>query len=390
MARSRLAVVAVMLLVVVSTGGVAASAPAQTVAPTERQGLQNDTASLGPGQSAALQAENCSFPVEVTDATGETVTIEEEPDRVVALGASVAQTMWAIDAEETVVGLPTGYTTAYLNGSQNRTNVLGANMNPIVENIVDLEPDVVLAANIIDEDDVETLRDNGFTVVHFEEASSITDVADKTRLTGQLVGACEGAATVADAMNATVEEVRASATDGENPTVYYAMGGGWTAGPDTFIGDVIATAGGDNVAAAADIRTYGEISEEVITNEQPDWIVVPEGRELPKSPAINATTAVRNDQIVRVNANFISQPGPRVTEPLQELSAAFNPDGASATQTVTETERDAVTTESDGGATDAPTTEAPTTDSGSGFGPGFGPVAALLALLASGLLARRR
>ncbi|MCU4718489.1 PGF-CTERM-anchored ABC transporter substrate-binding protein [Halapricum hydrolyticum] len=389
MTRSRIAVVATVLLLVVSTGAVAADAPAQSVAATEAQALQTHSGSLDPGQTAASQTESCSFPVEVTDATGQTVTIEEEPERVVAIGASVAQTMWAIDAEEKVVGLPTGYTTAYLNGSQNRTNVLGTNMNPIVENIVDLDPDVVLAANIISEDDVQTLRENGLTVVYFEGASSIVDVTAKTRLTGQLVGACAEAAAVSDEMNATVQEVRASAADGENPTVYYAMGGGWTAGPDTFIGDVIATAGGDNIAAAADIPTYGEISEEVIAAEDPDWIVMPEGGELRDSAAIEATTAVQNDQIIRVNANFISQPGPRVTGPLVTLSEAFNPDSSAATPTET-TEDEETTTESDDTTAGVTTTDQPTTEAGDGFGPGFGPVAALLALAASGLLAHRR
>ena len=193
MTRSRFAVVAAVLLLAVSTGAIAASSSAQPVTSMETKALHPHSGSLEPGQAAALQAqsENCSFPVEVTDATGETVTVGEEPERVVALGASVAQTMWAIDAKAKVVGLPTGYTTAYLNGSQNRTNVLGAEQKAIVENIIDLEPDVVLAANIIDDEDVETLRDNGLTVVHFERANSIEDVTAKTRLTGALVGACD-------------------------------------------------------------------------------------------------------------------------------------------------------------------------------------------------------
>lgn len=366
MIRSRHAVVAAALLLVVSTGAVGAVAPTQSVESTDRVPTHGAsiTSGIESGQALHAQQSGCSFPVEVTDATGETVTIEDEPDSVVALGASVAQTMWAIDAESKVVGLPTGYTTAYLNDSQNRTNVLGTSMNPIVENIVRLDPDVVLAANIIDEDDVETLRENGLTVVYFEEANSLDDVVKKTRLTGELVGSCEDANAVVDEMESTIESVRENANGSENPSVYYAMGGGYTAGPDTFIGDVIATAGGDNVATAANIQTYGEISEEVIAQQNPDWIVMPDGRQLRQSAAINATTAVQKDQIIRVNANFISQPGPRVTEPLGTLSAAFNPGNE--------------------------TTATPeTTAGGDGSGPGFGPVAALVALVSAGLLARR-
>ncbi|MEF8975214.1 MAG: PGF-CTERM-anchored ABC transporter substrate-binding protein [Halapricum sp.] len=389
MTRSKLAIVLTALIVVVSSGAVAAGGVATG---------SHDAVAQFDGEAAAQTGStvDCSYPVEVTDATGETVTIEEEPERVVALGASTAQTMWSIGAQEKVVGMPVDYTTAYLNGSENRTNVIGSNLQPITENVIGLEPDLVLAANIIDNESVENLRSQGLTVVRFEGASSTADVTAKTRLTGRLVGACEAAIEVSDTTNATVERI-AEATEGsENPSVYYAMGGGYTAGPDTFIGDVIATAGGDNIATAADISEYDVISEEIIAAEDPEWIVMPEGRSLRQSEAINSTTAVENDQIVTVNANYMSQPGPRVTQPLTQLAETFHPEITEEASTETDSDETATgTVETTADATDTATetdtnaTGPETTDTGNGFGPGFGPVAALVALMAGSLLFRR-
>lgn len=404
MTRSTFAVFTAVLIVLVASGG-AAAGPQPAVAQTD-------------------ETVDCTYPVTVTDATGQAVTVEDEPESVVALAPSAAQVLWAVGAREKVVGMPVGYTTAYLNGSANRTNVLNQELQPVIETVVDLEPDLVLAPNVISEDTVGTLREKGLTVVRLEKADSIDDVTAKTRLIGRLVGSYDRAAKVSARTEATVNAI-ANATGGEsNPTVYYAMGGGYTAGPDTFIGDVLAAAGAENVAAAANVSGYGVISEEVVATEDPDWIVTTGPGLLRKSAAINSTTAVKQDQIVRVNGNFISQPGPYVTRPLTTLAGTFHPETAGSLSidpgSVSVPSCAAVsdgTTGTSGGTTAAdggPTTDATTASDGSltvtitddanvtgpdsattettsqGNAPGFGTVAALVALAASALLARRR
>jgi len=351
MRRSGLAVV--VLAVVLASGGLA-------------------TGSV-PADVQDSQTAECSYPIEVTDATGETVTIEDRPERIVAVAPSAAQTAWAIGAQDRVVGMPTGYTTAYLNGTENKTNVLNSELRPDTEKVVGQEPDLVLAGNINTNQSVQNMRDADLTVVKFETASSMEDVLAKTRLTGRLLGNCDEATQVNTAMNETIEQVRAEARDGDEPTVYYAMGGGYTAGPNTFIGDVLSTAGGENIATEADIANYGQISQEVIVAENPDWIVTTNPQNIRWSEAINSTTAVKEDQIVTVNGNYMSQPGPRITQPLQKLSDAFNPDESNRTMTGTDTQE---TTDSE--------------NTGSGFGPGFGVAGALLALASAGLVSRRR
>lgn len=390
MTRTRLAVLAVLLVVVGATGGVAGSTPVVSAAETT----------------------DCTFPLSGTDATGANVTVAEEPDSVVALAPSGAQVLWAVGAQQKVVGMPMSYT-EYLEGSRNRTEVLTESFQPDIETVVSLEPDLVLAPNVVVNETVENLRSKGLTVFRFAQADSIADVTEKTRLTGRLVGHYEQAATVSQTTTATVNAIRQATTNRTDPSVYYALGGGYTAGASTFIGDVIDAAGGDNIADAANISTYGVISEEVVAAENPEWIVMPGERQLRKSAAINATTAVQEGNILRVDANFISQPGPRVTQPLTTMAGTFHPEtagdlavdpnsvsvpscasdmGMSDNETTTEndsmTDGDEMTqtvqiTTATMNDTDGDTTTA------TGDGPGFGVVAALVALVAAALLARR-
>jgi iron complex transport system substrate-binding protein len=325
---------------------------------------------------------DCTYPIEVTDATGVTVNVTEEPERVVTLAPSASQVMWEIGAQEKVVGMPVRYYTEYLNGSTEKTNVVGQKGQPQIETIVGLEPDLVLAPNIISEDAVEKLRNANITVYRFSQAASVADVVEKTRLTGRLVGEYETAREVSARTQATLDAYRNATAGQKRPTVLYALGGGYTAGTETFIGDVIDAAGGENIAGAANISGYKPISKEVIVAENPDWIVVPAGGSVPSGPEINSTTAIKEDQILRVNRNFMNQPGPRVTQPLVTMATAFHPD---ATADVSVDPAIDSTPVCDANAVSGTATETTTTT-----GPGFGVIAAIVALVSAGVVGRRR
>ncbi|WP_181684889.1 PGF-CTERM-anchored ABC transporter substrate-binding protein [Halorhabdus salina] len=373
---------------------------------------------LGPAAGQATGSEttvNCTYPIEVTDATGATVSVAQEPEDVVVLAPSAAQVMWEIGAQDKVVGMPVRYYTEYLNGSTEKENVVGQKGQPETETIVGLDPDLVLAPNIISEDAVEKLRNADITVYRFAQAASVADVVEKTQLTGRLVGEYETAREVSARTQATLDAYRNATADEEQPKVLYALGGGYTAGSQTFIGDVIEAAGGENVASAANISGYDVISNEVIVDEDPDWIVVPSGGSVPSGPEINQTTAIQEDQVLQVNRNYMNQAGPRVTQPLQQMATAFHSDATAdvtvdpasvsasvcdanavtttATETTTATATDTATdtTTIDGNVTfqsnqTMGTTTEPTTTSG----PGFGVIGAITALVSAGVVARRR
>ncbi len=353
------------------------------------------------------QPVQCSFPVSATDASGVEVVIEDEPQRVVVLQPSAAQTMWEIGAEQKVVGMPVNQYTAYLNGSTERTDVAGEQSTVLQSRVVDLEPDLVLAPNVTSPETVESLREAGVTVFHFEEAESLEDIYEKTELTGRLVGAFGGAADRTAETRATVDAIESAVEGRESPTVYYALGGGYTAGSETFIHELITAAGGKNVAAG-EFSGYQVLSQEVLAQTDPDWIVTPGDIQPPRNDAINGTTAVQADQILPVDDNYMNQAGPRSVTPLRRMAAAFHPDAdvagavenveppapsqcASAVETpdptVTPTQSETATTGTPGAtAPDTPTT----TPGSSGPGFGVGTVGLLLVLGCAGVLVARR
>ena len=118
---------------------------------------------------------------------------------VVTLGPAAAQTMVEIGAGANVVGA-TQYAN-YLDGSDGWANVSGSGRAFVsVERVGAQQPDLVLAENIVSDDPVEQLRNAGITVYKFQSASSMDAVLEKVEVTGQLVGACEGASETVDWM----------------------------------------------------------------------------------------------------------------------------------------------------------------------------------------------
>ncbi|WP_193310113.1 PGF-CTERM-anchored ABC transporter substrate-binding protein [Halorubrum halophilum] len=354
-------VVAMALLVTAAlVGGVAG--PAAGAQPTIET-PPTASAADGPAVAQADGADTCEFPVELTDATGTTITLDERPERVTTINPSAAQTMWELGAEDRVVGV-TQYA-FYLDGAEARQNV-SAGFGASVERVVATDPDLVLAPNA-SAGDVAPLREQGLTVYHFKSATSIDDIAEKTETIGRLVGACERAAATNEEMYDAVAEAENRTADLDRPAALYPLGDGYVAAGNTFIDEIMRVGGTENVAAAEG-DGYPQLSNEVILQTDPELLIVtdPEAPILDEEPYAS-TTAGREGNYVVLNVNYLNQPAPRsVIESAETLSVAVE-----ELQTA-----DAGATESEG-------------DSQS-QAPGFGVVAALIAALAAALVARRQ
>jgi putative ABC transporter PGF-CTERM-modified substrate-binding protein len=291
-------------------------------------------ATLGsPGVGTAAADGECPFPITRTDATGTDVTISEDPDEVVTLNPSAAQTMYEIDAWDDVVGVSTY--ADYLPGADERTTVGAGNDDATVERTVALDPDLVLAPNIIRDSTVEQFRRAGLTVYKFESAATLDDVVEKTRLTGELVGSCDGADERADTMERRIGIVEDAVADVARPRVLYEFFG-VTVEEGAFIHDIIETAGGNNVAADyAELNNgtlgggYFYINSEAVVDADPEWVLLSSDEydtaTVPSEAAYEGTTAAEEGNAVLLDADLVSQPAPRSVDVVLRLVRIFHP-----------------------------------------------------------------
>ncbi|WP_312908986.1 PGF-CTERM-anchored ABC transporter substrate-binding protein [Natronosalvus caseinilyticus] len=305
---------AVLIAVLVVIGGFAPMAVAGS-----------STGSVPTAQSTS----DCEYPLTVTDATGTEVTLEEPPERIVALQPSDTKIVYGIGAEDRLVGMPINeYTASHDPGD--RTDIsIPDELHIDVETVIDLEPDIVLAADVTLEEDVEQLRDAGITVYHFKTATSLDDVRDITTRTGELTGECGGAEERIDWMDERLEVIETALEGEDRPLAFWSLGFGYTAGANTFQDEVLTTAGVDNLAAEVGLEGWPEISDEVVVEEDPDWIIYgvnEEGEDPALSEGAMQTTAYENDQLVAVDANTINQPAPDVVYAIETIVEAVHPE----------------------------------------------------------------
>ncbi|GAA0554293.1 PGF-CTERM-anchored ABC transporter substrate-binding protein [Halorubrum ejinorense] len=402
--RNSFAIAMAVLVTTALLGGVAGPAAGaqptiSTDAPTAGAGpAVGAVDATGTGVGPAQTDDACGFPVEVTDATGTTVTLDESPDRITTINPSAAQTLWELGEQDRVVGV--SQFASYLDGAGERANV-SAEFGASVERVVDTEPDLVLAPNS-SAADVEPLREQGLTVYHFPAATSIDDIAEKTETIGRLVGACDAAAETNEEMYDAVEDAENRTAGLDRPAALYPLGGGYVAANNTFIDAIMTVGGTDNVAA--EYEAYPQLSDEVILETNPELVLVTDSEAsiLDQEPYASTTAGTEGNYVV-MNVNYLNQPAPRsVIESSETLSTAvvaFQSEESESTDGSGDDADDGSSSDGDDGSSedtaDGDSSEDDSmnsTDESGGTGdeaPGFGVVAAALALIATGLLARR-
>ncbi|OYR55533.1 hypothetical protein DJ73_02205 [Halorubrum sp. Ea1] len=290
-------------------------------------------------------SDTCGFPLNVTDATGTEITLDERPDRITTTNPSAAQTLWEIGAQERVVGVT--QFAGYLNGTDNKTSV-SAEFGVSVEKVVATDPDLVLAPNA-SAGQVADLRAQNLTVYHFPAATDVEDIAAKTERTGRLVGNCGEATEINEEMNQTVDNVENQTADLDRPDALYPLGSGFVAADKTFINEIMKIGGTNNVAATEG-DGYPQLSDEVILQTNPELMIVTDSEAsiLEQQPYASTSAGMNNNYVV-LNVNYLNQPAPRsVIESTETLAS-----GVEDLQSADETDGGSETDGSDGSSSDS-------------------------------------
>jgi iron complex transport system substrate-binding protein len=281
------------------------------------------------GESAPPQASPetpspvSAFPLTITDDDGVEVTIPEEPQRIVTFAPSMTEIVFSLGIGDRLVGV-SGPFDDYPAAAKDIEEVGGAGdfgVDPTIERVVSLEPDLFLTIPGGDQWK-QRLRDLDIPVVTLH-ADTLEDLAEDIRLIGSLTGAEEKAEATAGDIEEGITNAMSSA---DQHTcffeVYYPPL--TTIGPNTFIFDVLTTAG--CVPVTADATTdYPEWSVEELLADDPEiYIVTPESaksvRAIANRPGFGQLQAVRDGHVLLIDGDLLTRAGPRVIEALSKVT----------------------------------------------------------------------
>lgn len=269
------------------------------------------------------------------DDMGNTIELEGYPQAIVSISASTTEILFAIGAGGQVVGRDEY--SLYPEEALNVTSI-GAMWEELpAEAILALEPDLVVAAQIISEDQVLALRDLGLNVYWQANPTTYEELWDNLRDFARLTGNEVETETLIADMEARVKTVQEKvATVTEHPSVFYELdatdpSNPWTTGSGTFIDYIITEAGGTNAASALE-GEYAQISSEQLIAVNPDIILLADApygttpESVAERPGWNVITAVGKNALYPIDPNMMSVPGPRLVDALEETARLLHPE----------------------------------------------------------------
>jgi iron complex transport system substrate-binding protein len=245
--------------------------------------------------------------------------------RIVSLAPNMTEIVCAIGAGDLLVGRTSACN--YPPQVVSKVPVVADFGAPVFESLIKARPTLVLEVDLQNEIISRRLDELGFKRLRVP-CRTLSDIPVAIKSVGIMLHRESDANTLADSLNASIEELRRGTPRTNRPKVFVEI---WnnplmTAGSKSFISELITIAGGENLGDRI-ARQYFEVASEWVISHNPDVIICltktgwRSARNLVmKRPGWQQIQAVRSGRVYdNLNNDVVSRPGPRVVEAINEL-----------------------------------------------------------------------
>jgi len=214
--------------------------------------------------------------ITVIDSTGRSVSVNVPVQKVVSLGTGVAEYLYALDGEKSLVGRDSY---SHFPPALEEVPIAGkSSYSPDLELIISLHPDLVIADTMLSDDDLKELENAGIPVM----LESLVDPAKDNEVMeklGALMGKEERAREITDFIEGYQDMIqeRINASQEDKPKVFFEWAGKpyYTVSNGNPSDTLIRLAGGDNIAKdlGNSTHSYPTVSPEWVVEVDPDVII---------------------------------------------------------------------------------------------------------------------
>lgn len=272
-----------------------------------------------------------SLPATIIDDMGRAVSINEIPERIVSHVPPITEIVFALGLGDKVVGV-----SDYCDypGEAKLKPSVGNYYNPSIENIVALNPDLVLTDG--HSESIKQLDSLGITYLVIDP-KDIDGIFHDIELLGKVTGVEGRAEKLIKDMRERVAQVMARVKDAPRPKVFYIidatdLNNPWTAGPGSFVDSLIAMAGGQNIVQAQ--GAWLQYNVEQVVSSDPEIIILPaehgtaftSPEVLRGHPAWREISAVKLNKIYIIEGDLVDGYGPRLVQGLEEIAKLIHPE----------------------------------------------------------------
>jgi iron complex transport system substrate-binding protein len=266
---------------------------------------------------------------DVTTSATTTTAAPDAPDRIVSMSPTSTEMLFAIGAGDQVVAVDD-----YSNYPEEAPITDLSAYEPNVEAISTYEPDLVVLSDGAGEL-AASLEQIGIEVLALPAATTLDDAYEQIAQLGDVTGHGEEADEVIADMRADLAELVAEVPERVTPLTYFHELDNtlYSVTSDTFIGELYAIAGLQNVADPADADGqsggYPQLSAEFLVQADPDLIFLADTKCCQQTaetfgarPGFAALQAVTEGNVVLLDDDIASRWGPRVVDLLRTIIEA--------------------------------------------------------------------
>jgi iron complex transport system substrate-binding protein len=288
-------------------------------------------AAVSQAQSASPISPSSPVYREVTDETGRTVRVPQPVNRIVSLAPSLTETVYALGFQDHLVG-DTEYCD-YPPDAQKKAKV-GDTINPSLEQIVVLHPDLVLVTKGLNR--LETVHglDNLGISSYGTDPHTVSEIANSSKKLADVLGVPEAGASVAAEMERHLTDLQKHLSASPPKRVLFVV---WhqpliSVGKHTFIADALRLAGAVSIVDSE--QDWPHVSLEEVARLQPDFLVFAASHSESVPPTVEALATLPGWSIVdavtnrrfAVISDAVNRPAPRIVTAIEDLARQLHPD----------------------------------------------------------------
>ena len=248
------------------------------------------------------------------------------PQRIVSLVPNITEELYLLGVQDRIVGV-----TIYCQRppeAQNKERV-GDVVEVNVEKILSLQPDLVIASPLADQRQIQKLRDLDMRVEIFQPPEDFEGLCNGFLELALLVGGEQKSREIVTQASRDIDYIKGKVKGLPRPRVFIQIGEKplVAAGGDSFIDDIVAFAGGVNIAHEVKTSVY---SREEVVKRNPDIILIAKmgiagEREKAQWATYTTIKAVQTDRIYTVDPYRFCSPTPlSFVESVRELVRLFH------------------------------------------------------------------
>ena len=235
----------------------------------------------------------------------------DNPKRIVSLSPAITEALYVLGLEDAIVGV-----TIYCQKpprAQTKEKI-GTLMEPDMEKIVSLKPDLILAMSLTSPKEIRKLKNLGLKVVTFQIPQDFNHLCDFFLQLGRIIGKEKDSKRLVKEAKDHVSEIAKKVASLPKPKVLIQIGSKplFVATKKYFINDYLQFAGGTNIYQDAGL---GSVSMEEVVKRNPDIIIIAtmgiSGENERKAwKRFTTIEAVKNNKIHIVDPDKLCSPTP--------------------------------------------------------------------------------